>query len=234
MLIAISMCIIPILMSGFFAYLISWYILKRKIDFVKNIFDQEKFFKFPIILDREKNKIFIPYFIFIILNTLIFIIFCFIFTPSDDGYLQYMLLIGIIYIISIISIIWFIVLSIKKNKNIKFTNSEEEKDFIINQLEIGKTYEDKLEQINLQNSSNTYNMYLNLAQKRYIKRIDKSLTYEKIYELFLKYIRANCWILTQMLSKENIKSNIEINKKLQDIPEIIFKNFWNSVSRVFE
>jgi len=186
----VSLCIIPIISTGYFGYLISKYILLRNVKFVNKIFNQEtSSTNFPIYLESEKWKIFISYIFFIILNSFIFIGSRFIFKKSDDGYLQYVLSNSIIYTISIISIFYFIYIILKRIKLIKFVNFTDVKEFIRKQLIIAKNYQNKSYDVNW-SYFNKYRKYLELVQTKYINKINYSLNYIKLYKLFLKYIRG--------------------------------------------
>lgn len=118
-------------------------------------------------------------------------------------------------------------------KLIKFSNYNEVKEFINSQLINAKNYEDISYDLNIL-PFNNYIKYLELARKRYINKINYSLNYEKLYKLFLKYIRANSWILNQILVKESIDQSIEIQAKLKNMQEIIFKNFWCNAYEIFQ
>jgi len=230
----ISLGIIPIISSGYFGFMIFQYILWRNVTSVKKIFNKETLTTvFPIYIKNEKWKIYTSYIFFIILNSIIFIGSCFIYSQNDDGYLQYMLSNSIVYTISIFSIMYFIYISSKRMKLIKFSNYNEVKEFINSQFINAKNYEDISYDLNLL-SFNNYIKYLELARKRYINKINYSLNYEKLYKLFLKYIRANSWILNQILAKESIDLSIEIQAKLKNMPEIIFKNFWCNAYKIFQ
>ncbi|AKU80062.1 hypothetical protein [Spiroplasma turonicum] len=230
----ISLGIIPIISLGYFGYIIFRYIFWRNITSVKKIFNQESLTTtFPIYLKNEKWKIYTSYICFIIFSTLIFIGFCFILSQTDDGYLQYMLTNSIIYILSILSILYFIYISSKSLKLINFSNYTEVKEFINNQFINPKNFEVRSYDLDLLYFDKYIN-YLDLAKKRYINKISSSLSYEKLYKLFLKYIRACSWVLNQALSKQFVELNIEIKTILKNTPEIIFENFWIIAYNVFK
>ncbi|AUF83598.1 hypothetical protein CXP39_02175 [Mesoplasma syrphidae] len=221
---ALELTLIPYLVTS-----LSW---RFKTKFVILWFGKEIDTKsFPLLLKSDKLKLLCWYYITAILNTTLYIVFCFLIPIGYQEFWIYILLITIIYLLSVLSIVY---LQCKFKNKIKhktfFSKKEAVKYYVmmLNDYENINFYDNFVLYENKKVS--VHNGPIQFNQKRFQKKLQKNVNnknaLDKEFKIFLNYLR----IYGAIINRIDYYQNLDIlhnNKKdsIEVLPSILINNF---------